>query len=173
MFFLFIIEILVFGGIRSELDIFLWMPVILPICLAIAITRYHLFDIELIIRRTLAYGVLTAVLGLVYYGSIVVLTQLLGSVAGDSSIALVLSTLLIATLFTLLRRRVQNFIDRRFYRQKYDAARAIESFSATARNQVEFEHLTRQLVNAVEETIQPDKISLWLSAHKETTRRSE
>lgn len=146
---------------------------VIPLSVAFAILRYRLWDIDLIIRRTLIYAALTATLGLVYFGSVVLLEQILGGLAGESSISIVISTLLIAALFTPLRRRVQGFIDRRFYRQKYDAARAFESFSTTARNQVEFEHLSRQLVNVVEKTIQPEKISLWLSIRKETTRRSE
>ncbi len=135
----------------------------LPLCLGIAILRYHLFDIDLIIRRTLVYTVLTAVLGLVFYGGVTLLQWLFTVFIGQQSpVSIVISTLLIYALFAPLRRWVQSFIDRRFYRQKYDAARAVESFNATARNQVEFEHLTRQLVNVVEETIQPETISLWL-----------
>jgi hypothetical protein len=133
-----------------------------PVCLAIAITRYRLFDINLIIRRTLQYSALTATLGLLYFGSVVLLRQALGGLAGESNVAIVLSTLLIAVLFEPVRRRVQTFIDRRFYRQKYDAARALEEFSASARREVELARLTAGLAGVVHKTLQPERMSLWL-----------
>jgi len=135
---------------------------LIPLTMGIAILRYHLFDIDLIIQRTVVYAILTGMLGLVYFGSVVALQQISGVITGESTIAIVISTLLIAALFTPLRRRVQDFIDRRFYRRKYDASRAIESFNVTVRNQVEFDQMTRQLVNVVEKTIQPEIIMLWL-----------
>lgn len=134
--------------------------------IGIALLRHRLWDIDLIIRRTLIYSALTTSLGAVYFGSVVLLQQVLAGLAGESSIAIVISTLLIAALFTPLRHRIQSFIDRRFYRQKYDAARAIYSFTVTVRNQVEFEELTRQLVNVVEKTIQPESQALWLKGNK-------
>jgi hypothetical protein len=145
----------------------------IPVSLGFAILRYHLFEVDIFIRRTLVYGTLSVTLGLVYFGSVVILQQVLGGITRESSAAIVISTLLIAALFTPLRGRLQGFIDRRFYRQKYDATLAIDTFNHTARSHVEFEHLTRHLVNVVEDTIQPESISLWLSTQKVSPRRSE
>ena len=103
--------------------------------LAMAVLRYRLFDIEVIIRRTTAYAILTALLALVYFGSIIILQQVLTPLTGDSAPAVVLSTLLIAALFLPLRRRVQSVIDRRFFRRKYDAEKPLAAFAATARNE--------------------------------------
>lgn len=139
----------------------------LPITVAIAILRYRLFDIDLIIRRTLIYSVLTAVLALVYFTSVIVLQQLFRFVTGQSSdLAIILSTLGIAALFNRLRWGVQNAIDRRFYRRKYDAAQVLATFSAALRDEVELDRLTNKLLNVVGETMQPENISLWLRADK-------
>lgn len=139
----------------------------LPLCLGIAILRYHMFDIDLIIRRTLVYTILTAVLGLIFYGGVTVLQRFFTSFSGQQSPAsIVISTLLIATLFAPLRRRVQSFIDRRFYRQKYDAARTLEEFSAAASHEMNLEQLTGQLVDVVEQTVQPEVVSLWIRDNK-------
>jgi hypothetical protein len=133
------------------------------IAIGIALLRYRLWDIDLIIRRSLVYGVLSGTLALIYFGGVTFLQWFFTAITGQQSPAsIVISTLLIAALFSPLRRRVQGFIDRRFYRRKYDADQAIESFSVTARDQVEYDHLTRQFVNVVEETIRPETISLWL-----------
>ncbi len=134
-----------------------------PLSLAIAILRYRLFDIDLIIRRTLQYSLLSGLLALVYFGGIVVLQGIFTTLTGaESPIALVASTLAIAALFLPLRRRVQDFIDKRFYRRKYNAAKVIADFAATARDETDLDALTARLVEVVDETMQPESVSLWL-----------
>jgi len=135
---------------------------LLPICLAIAILRYRLFDIDVLIRRTTSYAILTALLALVYFGSIVVLQQLLTPFTGESDVVVVLSTLLIAALFLPLRRRVQAVIDRRFFRQKYDAEKVLAQFAATARDETDLDTLTAELLRVIQETMQPEQVSIWL-----------
>ena len=130
--------------------------------LAMAVLRYRLFDIGVIIRRTTAYAILTALLALVYFGSIVILQQVLTPLTGDSAPAVVLSTLLIAALFLPLRRRVQDVIDRRFFRRKYDAEKTLAAFAATARNETDLDALTAELVRVIQETMQPEHVSVWL-----------
>ena len=130
--------------------------------LAIAVLRYRLFDIGVIIRRTTAYAILTALLALVYFGSVVVLQQFLTPLTGDSAPAVVLSTLLIAALFLPLRRRVQDLIDRRFFRQKYDVEKTLAAFAATVRNETDLDALTVELVRVIQETMQPEFASVWL-----------
>jgi cytochrome b subunit of formate dehydrogenase len=134
-----------------------------PIAMGIAIFRYRLYQIDLIINRTLVYGSLTAVLAGVYLGGVVLLQYTFRALIGEESqLAVVASTLIIAALFIPLRRRIQGFIDRRFYRRKYDARRTLESFSAKLRNQTDLEALSEDLVGVVGETMQPAHVSLWL-----------
>ncbi len=136
---------------------------IIPFAVGIAVLRYRLYDIDLIIRRTLQYGLLTVMLGGVYFGMVILLEQAFRAVTGqESPLAVVLSTLVIYFLFNPLRRRLQALVDRRFYRQKYDAARALEEFSAAARREVELEQLTKQLADVVEQTVSPQEVSVWL-----------
>jgi hypothetical protein len=130
--------------------------------LAMAVLRYRLFDIGVIIRRTTAYAILTGVLALIYFSSIVVLQQVLTPLTGDSAPAVVLSTLLIAALFLPLRRRVQDVIDRRFFRRKYDAEKTLAAFAATARNETDLDALTAELVRVIQETMQPEFVTVWL-----------
>jgi two-component system, NarL family, sensor kinase len=135
----------------------------LPASLAVAILRNRLFDIDLIIRRTLVYGVLTAALVLTYWASVVALQGILRALAGQTSdVAVVGSTLLIAVLFQPLRRRIQGAVDRRFYRRRYDAAKVLAAFGAAARDEVDLGRLTGTLLAAVEETMRPAHASLWL-----------
>lgn len=134
-----------------------------PIAVAIAILRYRLWDIDIIIRRTVQYTAVSAILIGVYYGSVVVLQSFFTTLLGASStLTIVLSTLLIAALFNPLRHRVQTFIDRRFYRRKYNTEQILAQFAQTARDEVELEKLTAELVAVVQETMQPEKISLWI-----------
>ena len=135
----------------------------LPLFTGIAIVRYRLYDIDIIINRTLVYGSLTATLIALYFGGIVVLQRVFVLLTGQqSTLAVVASTLLIAALFTPLRRRIQSFIDRRFYRRKYDAEKTLETFSLKLRDETDLEALNSELVGVVRETMQPAHVSLWL-----------
>ena len=142
---------------------FLTGMVALPLSIGFAILRYRLWDIDVIIRRTLIYSLLTLMLALVYFGSIVVLQQVFRGFTGPASdFAIILSTLAIAALFNPLRLRLQGTIDRRFYRRKYDAQQVLTRFAATARDEVELDKLTGELLTVVGETMQPTNVSLWL-----------
>jgi len=135
----------------------------LPGAVGIAILRYHLYNIDLIINRTLVYGSLTAVLAGLYFGSIVVLQLLFRALTGEGSqFVVVASTLAIAALFNPLRRRIQGFIDRSFFRRKYDAVKTLEAFSATLRDDTNLDALSDDLVGVVRETMHPSHVSLWL-----------
>jgi hypothetical protein len=135
----------------------------LPIAVGIAILKYRLYDIDVVINRTLVYGTLTAALAAVYVASIALIQGTFRLLTGgESQLAVVASTLAIAALFNPLRRRIQAFIDRRFYRRKYDAAQTLAAFSAKLREEVELDQLTSDLVAVVRETLQPQHASLWL-----------
>jgi len=144
------------------------LPFLLPLGIAISILRYRLWDIDIIIRRTLIYSMLTVLLGMMYLGGVVILQSLFVRLTGQaqSQLVTVVTTLLIAALFLPLRSRVQNFIDRRFYRRKYDASKTLADFAEAARDEVELETLTGKLVQVVDETMQPTGASLWLKSTK-------
>ena len=140
-----------------------FLPSLLAISVGIAILRYHLYDIDIIIRRTLVYSVVTLALIAVYFGSVVLLQQLFAGITEQRSpLAIVISTLLIAALFNPLRRRVQELIDRRFFRKKYQAEQVLSQFATAARDEVDLDTLTGELLEVIRETIQPESVSLLL-----------
>jgi hypothetical protein len=145
--------------------LFAFVLLALPTAIGVAVLRYRLYDIDLIIRRTLVYAVLTAALALVYFGSVAILQSLVVAVSGrPSAVTTVISTLGIAALFAPLRQRVQGFMDHRFYRRKYDAARTLADFGATVRDETDLERLCSRLEGVVRETMQPANVNLWLIA---------
>jgi hypothetical protein len=150
----------------------LFAPII-PISVGMAILRYRLWEIDTIINKALVYSTLTATLAVIYAGLVIGLQTLLRGIIGqDNSVAIVISTLAIAALFQPLRHRLQKLIDRRFYRSKYDAAKIIEAFSATLRNEVDLQQLSEHLVTVVEETMQPTFVSLWLRPTQQDGKRT-
>ena len=151
-------------GVVSGL-LLVWLLLGLPAAIGIAILRYRLYDIDLVINRTIVYGSLTVALVLVYVGSVAGLQRLLSPLTGEGNqLSVVASTLLIAALFGPLRRRVQGFIDRRFYRRKYDARKTLDAFSARLRGASDLDDLNGELLAVVGETVQPSHASLWLRA---------
>jgi hypothetical protein len=136
---------------------------LIPVSIGFAVLRSRLFDIDVVINRTLVYGSLTAMLVALYFVAIVVLQRIFVALTGqESTLAVVISTLVIAALFNPLRRRIQSFIDRRFYRKKYDARKTLETFSSKLRDETDLEALNDDLVGVVAETMQPAHASLWL-----------
>jgi len=139
---------------------------VIPVAVSVAVLRYRLYDIDVIINRTLVYGSLTALLALVYFGGVAMTQTVFGALTTGREdlpqLAIVVSTLVIAALFNPLRRRIQAFIDRRFYRRKYDAAKTLEAFSATLRDETDLERLGEDLVGVVTETMQPSHVSVLM-----------
>jgi hypothetical protein len=138
---------------------------VVPVFTYIAILRYRLYDIDMVINRTLVYGTLTVLLAAMYFSGVATTQAILRAFTGQEQqpqLAIVVSTLVIAALFNPLRRRIQSFIDRRFYRSKYDARKTLEAFSAQLRDETDLEALSNDLVGVVRETMQPAHVSLWL-----------
>jgi hypothetical protein len=153
---------------RLWIDLLIFQPLYLvfPIGMGISLLRYRLYDIDLIIRRTLQYSLVTISLGVIYLGVVVTLQDLLGGLTGERKpeIVTVISTLAIAALFTPLRRRIQSFIDRRFYRKKYNAEQSLADFALHARNETDLDELNGQLVAVVQAAMQPEHTAVWLRA---------
>lgn len=147
----------VFGGIP-----FILALVAIPVAVGIAILRYRLYDIDLLINRTLVYGALTATLGAAYVGSVLLLQTLLRPFTAENEIAVAISTLAVVALFHPLRRRIQDAVDRRFYRSRYDAQRTLDAFAARLLDEVDLGDLERELVGVVAETVRPRHASVWL-----------
>jgi hypothetical protein len=150
--------------IGFSLELLFYVAPLVPIAVTVAILRYRLFDIDLIIQRTLIYGVLTILLTLIFFASVTLLQSLVTAVSGqESPIIIVISTLAIAALFNPLRKRVQNFIDRRFFWRKYNAELILSQFALTTRDEVDLEALTTELLRVTEECLQPESATIWLS----------
>jgi hypothetical protein len=142
--------------------------IVLPLSVGIAILRYRLYDIDRLINRTLVYGLLTAILGLVYATAVLVGGQVFGGVAGDPpSWAVAGATLAVVALFQPARRRTQDVVDRRFNRRKYDAAKTVAAFSARLRDEIDLDTLTAELLAVVDQTMEPTRVSLWLRPRAE------
>jgi hypothetical protein len=134
-----------------------------PIGITIALLRYRLYDVDVVIRRTLIYSSITVLLALVYFGGVAVMQNVFHALTGqESPLAVVASTLAIAALFTPVRRRVQDVVDRRFFRRKYDAERTVDQFARAVRDEVDVDRLRGALLGVVEETMQPEYVSLWV-----------
>jgi hypothetical protein len=173
LFVVLIISVILSDYIPPKLDAFglataqFMIAVLIPLSIGLSILRHRLWDIDLIIRRTLIYGALTLSLGGIYFLSIVLSESLLSALTGNRSpLAVVLSTLVIAALFTPLRVGIQKAIDRRYYRRKYDAEKILDQFAAVARDEVDLEQISAQLQFAVDRTMQPEMMVLWLKEHE-------
>ena len=166
------LAVIIFNAYFAEPDLLTWIintismaciSLLIPLSFGFSILRYRLYDIDILINRTLVYTTLTALLALLYFGFIFALQSLFqGMFKQNNAVAIVVSTLAIAALFQPLRHHIQKIIDRRFYRRKYDAAKTVAAFSATLRNEVDLNQLSEHLVAVVQETMQPTHVSLWL-----------
>ena len=158
------------AGLRTTSDVFFVIGAIalagIPLASGLAILKYRLYDIDVVINRTLVYGALTAVLALIYVGLVFIFQGLLAPITAESDLAIAASTLAVAALFRPVRTRVQTFIDHRFYRRKFDAQQTVEQFSAHLRDEVDLAALSGRLTEVVAETMQPAHVSLWLRSEK-------
>ena len=147
-----------------------------PVAIGIAVLKYRLYDIDVVINFTLVYGSLMAMLALVYFGGVTATQTIFRALTGQEQQhqrAIVISTLVIAALFNPLRRRIQSFIDRRFYRNKYDARKTLEAFSARLRDETDLETLNNDLAGVIRETMQPAHVSLWLRPDRPPNGKQE
>lgn len=145
---------------------------LIPLAMAVAILRFRLFEIDVLIRKTLQYSLVTAVLVSVYFGTVILLQTLLGTFVNEQSpLIIVLSTLLIVMLFNPLRRRIQGLIDGRFYRKKYNPQQVLEQFAQTARDEVDMGALTAELSRLIQETVQPNGVRVWVKTSQKSSRR--
>lgn len=148
------------------------MILALPVSIGFAVRRDRLYDVDLVLNKTLVYGALSAILALSYLAIVVVLQRLFGSFIEGSDVAVAGSTLAVAALFRPMRSRVQAFIDRRFYRRRYDAALAVSGFSARLRDEIDLGHVVKDLVGVLEATVQPSRVSVWLPDRSEEDGRA-
>jgi hypothetical protein len=147
-----------------RMTVYSYLNLLPALAIGAAILRYRLWDIDLIIRRTLIYSVITAILAMVYFGGVAVMQGVFVALTGqESPLAVVASTLAIAALFTPVRRRVQEVIDRRFFRRKYDAEKTVDAFARTVRDEVDIDCVREALLDAVADTMQPEHVSLWMA----------
>ena len=163
-----LLDLVVPSGVLASLvgtTAFFLFALLIPVSIAVAVLRYHLYSIDLLINRTLVYGSLSASLALLYFGGVTATQAIFRTLTGQEQqpqLAIVISTLVIAALFNPLRRRIQSFIDRRFYRRKYDARKTLEAFSAKLRDETDLNMLSDDLLGVVRDTMQPKHLSLWL-----------
>ncbi|HWQ83381.1 MAG TPA: hypothetical protein VN363_02375, partial [Anaerolineales bacterium] len=158
-------------NIRWNPDLFLPFLLIFPLSIAVAIQRYRLWDIDGLINRAMVYGALSIILGILFSGSVLILQRLFTVITGSqSNLAAIISTLLIAALFNPLRIRMQEYIDRRFYRHKYDAEQTLIAFSLAIRDEVDLEKLSERLIGVIDETLEPDRAAFITIDRSETSR---
>ena len=153
------------GGGAAVSSLYAVVQLLLPVCMAIAILRYRLYDIDVLINRALVYGATTAGIAVAFFGGIVVLQAILRPITSGSELAVAASTLVSFALFQPLRRRVQEIVDRRFYRSRYDAVRTLDTFSVRLRDEVDLDAVRDELMAAVRDTVQPAHVAVWLRGH--------